>query len=287
MRWGRAKSSEAKPPAAVLPALITPRRPGTTEVDLGALFELLDFVAAAGIGGIALFGSTGEFTHYTLDERARVAGLCVKRSRVPVIVNVSHSSFEGALALTEAAASAGAAGVLAMPPHYFRYAADEVEAFYLALGGAAAKWVPLYLYNIPQFASPIPPHTAARLLKTGMFAGIKDSSGDWDGFTQLAAAHAEKPFELYVGHDRIFADARKAGATGVVSGIASAVPELVVALDRAIMAGKDEHARRLNSRLQDFIQRIEHLPAPVGIREAASLRNMKAGPHALRWASRD
>ena len=39
-------------------------------------------------------------------------------------------------------------------------------------------------------------------------------------------------------------------------------------------------ARRLNGRLQEFIQRIEHLPAPVGIREAASLRNMKAGPHA-------
>jgi 4-hydroxy-tetrahydrodipicolinate synthase len=280
MKFRRDKPPEPKPGSRVFAATITPRRPGQIEADIGVLFELFDFVAARGVSGIALYGSTGEFLHYTLDERARVASLCIKRSRVPVLVNVSHSTFEGTVFLAEAAAGAGAAGMLVMPPHYFRYNQEDIEAFFLAVGGAASKWAPLYLYNIPLFASPIEARTSVRLLQTGMFAGIKDSGGDWAEFEMLASARAAHPFELFTGSDRIFTRAKQAGVSGIISGIACALPELLVAIDAAADNGESEKLARLDTRLQEFIARIERLPAPVGIREAAGLRGINPGPHA-------
>ena len=100
---------------------------------------------------------------------------------------------------------------------------------------------PVYLYNIPQFTNAIPSEVIEELLASGAFAGIKDSSGDWESFERLLALREKHPFQLMVGNDVIYRRARAAGADGIVSGVAAAVPELLVALDRAIVA-KDEAA---------------------------------------------
>ena len=280
MRFGRERRRQPQRSSGVLVAAITPRRDGEIEVDLAALFELLDFESDRGAGGIVLFGSTGEFVHYTPEERARVASLCVKRSRLPVYVNISHSTFEGTVFLAGAAADAGAAGLLAMPPYFFQYREEGIEAFFVALAGATAKLAPLFLYNIPFFTSPMSAGLMSRLLATGMFAGVKDSSGDWACFEQLNALRDTRDFLLYVGNDRIFARARQAGAAGVVSGVACAVPELLVAIDTAVIDGQSEKVARLDLRLQEYIDRVDALPAPVGIRETAALRGIRPGPHA-------
>jgi dihydrodipicolinate synthase/N-acetylneuraminate lyase len=82
------------------------------------------------------------------------------------------------------------------------------------------------------------------------------------------------------GQDALYAQARLAGADGVVSGIASAIPELHVALDRALLAGQVERAGQLDRRLQEFVAWIGEFPAPVAIREAAAVRGMRPGPPA-------
>ncbi len=77
----------------VYAALVTPRRPDTIEADTAAYLDYLDQVAAAGVDGFVFFGSTGEFVHFEVEERMRVVGLAAKRSRLPVLVNISHSTF--------------------------------------------------------------------------------------------------------------------------------------------------------------------------------------------------
>jgi dihydrodipicolinate synthase/N-acetylneuraminate lyase len=59
---------------------------------------------------------------------------------------------------------------------------------------------------------------------------------------------------------------------GVISGLACAVPELVLAAQRgsAMAAG----------RLHELRERVEPMPFPVGIREATAQRGLKIGPHA-------
>jgi 4-hydroxy-tetrahydrodipicolinate synthase len=118
------------------------------------------------------------------------------------------------------------------------------------------------------------------LLSTGLFAGIKDSSGTWDDFLFLKAAREKQAFALLIGNDAIYTRAREAGADGVVSGCGCAVPELMLAIDRAVQAGNAEAAERLDARLKEFIAWIERFPSPLGVREAVRLRGIKTGPHA-------
>ncbi|MDE3196322.1 MAG: dihydrodipicolinate synthase family protein, partial [Acidobacteriota bacterium] len=103
--------------SGVFAAAVTPNRIGTREADYSGLMDLLDFLAGAGVDGICLLGSTGEFLHYPFGDRQRLVYLGAKRSRVPLLVGVGHSTLRGALELAGEAISAGADGLLLMPPY--------------------------------------------------------------------------------------------------------------------------------------------------------------------------
>lgn len=266
-----------QPFSGVIAAAVTPHGKRGDEPDLGAALELIDFLCAAGVQGIALLGSTGEFVNLHFNDRIRLVYLAVKRSRVPVLAGVSHSTLDGALALGREACAAGAAGLLLMPPYFFRYRQPEIHEFYMRFA-QMSHGESIYLYNIPAFTSEISTETAVQLLSTGRFAGIKDSSGGWDNFQALSRYRQEHPYTLLVGHDGIFARAREAGADGVVSGVACAVPELLLALDSAIMQHDQAETDRLDARLHEFLERIERFPTPVAIKAALAVRGIKTGP---------
>src|SRR5258705_5902199 len=265
------------PITGIYVAAVTPQRKGG-EADVAAMLELVDFLGAAGVNGIALLGSTGEFLHLAFEDRVRLVQLAVKRSRVPVLVGVGHSTLEGAIGLGRDAASAGAAGLLLMPPYFFRYSQGDIHEFYVQFAAAVGSSVRIFLYNVPYFTNEIAIETATSLLATGQFAGIKDSSGQYGYFERLFAVSRDKPFTLLVGNDRIYTRARQAGAHGIVSGVACVVPELLVGLDRAIQKNLAAELERLDARLQEFIAWHDRFPTPVAIKTAAVERGLKIGP---------
>ncbi len=262
-------------------AALTPRRAGETKVDSGAVLALLEFLASSGVEGVVLMGTTGEFTNFDVDERRRLIEQAVRNSRVPVIACVAHSTLDGALLLARAAVGAGAAALLIMPPHFFRYRQPEVKEYLLRFAAELKGAAPIYLYNIPFFTNELAAETAIELLSTGLFAGIKDSSGRWENFVKLRAARQRCGFRLLIGNDVLFTPARSAGADGVISGCACAIPELLVALDEAIARGDAERRERLDAHLHEFIAWVDSFPAPMAIREALSVRGLAAGPHAV------
>lgn len=262
--------------AGVFAAIPTPRR--GLEADFSAALELIDFPVEAGAAGVCMLGSTGEFVDFSFTDRQRLVYLGVKRSRAPLIAGVSHSSLDGAVHMADEAISSGADALLIMPPYFFRYQQEEIEAFLMEFARETSGAVPILLYNIPQFTSGMEIETVQRLAATGMFAGIKDSSGDWAYFERLLALRRESEFAVLAGNDALAAQALRAGADGVVSGCAAAIPEIVVALAKAVAAKNDARANELDARLREFIAWIERFPAPAGIRRAVELRGKKCGP---------
>ncbi|MDQ6704485.1 MAG: dihydrodipicolinate synthase family protein [Acidobacteriota bacterium] len=267
--------------SGVYAAAVTPHRGEGYEADFASMLELVDFHAKAGVQGICLLGSTGEFLNFKVADRARLVHLAVKRSRVPIIAGVSHSTLDGAIELAFEAVSSGAAGLLLMPPYFFRYNQAQIAEFYLRFASEVRDQLPILLYNIPFFTSGIAIETARDLLATGKFAGIKDSSGDFDYMRELLAFRAQNSVAVLAGNDKILTRARQAGADGVASGVACAVPELIVALDRAIASGATEKIAALEARLQEFIAWLDRFPTPVGVKTATMVRGLKTGPLAV------
>ena len=102
--------------------------------------------------------------HFELADRTRVATLAIKRCRVPLLVNVSHSSVDGALDLADCAIEAGASGLLLMPPYFFRYTEEQIFAFYSEFVSAidgARQAVPLQHSAIHESDFCFPCHTFA------------------------------------------------------------------------------------------------------------------------------
>lgn len=261
--------------------MVGPRRPSGHEVDLAATLELIDFHNSTGVKGVAVLGTTAEFVHLDFEERTRLIPLAVKRAKIPVVAGVVHSTLDGSVLLGREAVAAGAAALLLMPPYFFRYEQEEIREFYLRFADEIGDSAPIFLYNIPFFTNEIACDTAVDLLSTGRFAGIKDSSGKWEYYTQLRDLRARQPFTLLIGNDSIFTRARTDGADGVISGVACGVPELMVGLDRAICSGDTAKADHLEARLQEYIKWLGHFPTPLGVKETTALRGLKVGPHAI------
>ena len=243
-------------------------------MDLGAAMEILDFLEASPAKGISIFGTTGNFIHFDVEEREKLVSFGVKRCRKPVIVGIAHSTLDVTVYLAEQAAGAGASAALVLPPYYFRYNVTQLEEFYLRLGEKAAGVIPLYLYNIPFFTSALPVEVSERLLRSGMYVGIKDSSGKPEYLEALKDTGAT----LLVGNDNALCVSRKQSAVGVISGCAAALPELICALDAAVASGDAAREALLWAYLQQFIGWLDKFPTPFGVEEACRLRKLPARP---------
>jgi len=264
--------------AGVLASSITPRRADSQDPDFSGLLDLLDFLAAGGVKGICLFGATGEFLNYSFAERQRLVYLAVKRSRVPLIAGVSHSTLAGAIQLADEAIASGADGLVLMPAYFYRYSQREIEEFYLQFAREVGDAVPILIHNFPQVTSKLELDLMRKLIDTGRFAGIKDSSGDWPFFEQLLELRRTRPCAILTGDDRTVAKALRAGADGAVSGSACAVPELLAGMFRAVSSNDRPRADALHARLLEFVEWADRFPFPIAIQRAVALRGQKSAP---------
>jgi 4-hydroxy-tetrahydrodipicolinate synthase len=248
-------------------AAITPRGK-TGDINFGAIFELIDYLCAARVDGIALFTAWGEYPALSVDDRARLTYLAVKRSRVPVLAGVGSATFDHSLELAREARSAGVAGVLLPPPLFYRCDQDDISEFYTQFASQLGSGPPIVL------TGEIAPETACRLLQSGRFAGIEDGTGRMESLDRLRACAGNSA--VIAGDDRLLVNARSTGL-GVVSAAACAAPELTMALNASIAAADGPAISRLEARRQELLSWLDRFPAPVGIKTAVAARGIPTG----------
>ena len=92
------------------------------EVDVNRLKELTDYLIEGGVDGLFPLGTTGEFALLNGKERRDIVTTVVDRanSRVPVLAGICDPSPRNAVSFARDAADAGADGVVATPPYYYR-----------------------------------------------------------------------------------------------------------------------------------------------------------------------
>jgi dihydrodipicolinate synthase/N-acetylneuraminate lyase len=232
--------------AGVTPAMATPIAADGYSVNTAVIPTLVDFLITRGVKGLFAGGSTGEGIALDLAERQKLHAATVEavNGRVPVLVHVGALRTDHALALARHAETIGADAIAAMTP-YFYGMDDGSLAVYFQEIAAAAPNTPLILYDIPQLAvNGVSPALLARLgRELPTLAGIKSSRADAGQVRNLLDSRPERIVAL-AGNEPIALGLLALGMDGLLSGLATAVPEPLVALTTAVANGDLTEAQR-------------------------------------------
>jgi 4-hydroxy-tetrahydrodipicolinate synthase len=154
-------------------------------------------------------------------------------------------------------------------PHFFPYRQEDLIEFCRTV--AARLPAPILLYNLPQFTTGLEPPTVLRLLREcPNIVGMKDSSGKLDILRELKPGHCRM-----VGHDAVLAAAlRDRVCDGVISGVACALPELILNLYAERATTQSPDFLRAEQSLQEFIEKLSAFPVPWGLKWIAEARGI-------------
>ena len=219
------------PLRGIIPPLVTPLLDRDT-LDIAGLERLIEHILSGGVHGLFILGTTGEAPslsyrlRYELIER--VCGLV--KSRVPVLVGITDTSFTESVNTALKAKDAGAQAVVLAPPYYFPAGQPELLEYIRHLTPELP--LPLFLYNMPSLTKAVfEPQTVRAAAEISGIVGLKDSSGNMGYFHQLQFLLQDHPdFSLLMGHEELLAEAVLLGAYGGVSGGANIIPKLYVDL---------------------------------------------------------
>ena len=190
--------------------------------------------------GLAPFGTTSEANSMSTNERISLLDAVVTAGIDPsrMMPGTGCCSITETVALTAHAVKHGCAGVLMLPPFYYKDVSEEGLYRYFSevvqrVGDARLR---IYLYHIPPVAIVgITPKLVERLLKAypNAIAGMKDSSGDWNNTKTFLDAFAESArpartgFDVFVGSESFLLANMRNGGAGTISATANVNPAAI------------------------------------------------------------
>jgi len=196
--------------------------------------------------GLAVFGTNSEANSLSTEERMMLleelvaAGINASR----MMPGTGCCSITETVNLTAQAVKHGCAGVLMLPPFYYKGVSEEGLYRYFSevvhrVGDARLR---IYLYHVPPVAVVgITTGLVERLLAAypNAIAGMKDSSGDWnntktflDAFAVRSAgpaptARAARTFDIFVGSESFLLANMRNGGVGTISATANVNPAAI------------------------------------------------------------
>jgi 4-hydroxy-tetrahydrodipicolinate synthase len=184
--------------------------------------------------GLALFGTNSEANSLAAEERSTLLDALiatgVDTSRM--MVGTGCCSLTETVKLTSQAVKHGCAGVLMLPPFYYKGVSEEglYRYFSEVVQRVGDTRLRIYLYHIPPVAVVgITPGLVGRLLKScpSAIAGMKDSSGDWNNTRIFLDAFAHSRFDVFVGSESFLLANMRNGGAGTISATANVNPTAI------------------------------------------------------------
>jgi 4-hydroxy-tetrahydrodipicolinate synthase len=194
--------------------------------------------------GLAVFGTNSEANSLSIEERATLLDELIAAGVDPsrMMPGTGCCSITETVKLTAQAVEHGCAGVLMLPPFYYKDVSEEGLYRYFSevvqrVGDARLK---IYLYHIPPVAVVgITTGLVERLLAAypNAIAGMKDSSGDWNNTRMfldafVTASPARTGFDVFVGSESFLLANMRNGGVGTISATANVNPAAIHTLYR-------------------------------------------------------
>ncbi len=202
------------------------------QIDRPGNRQLYRHLIDAGLDGLVILGSAGEFFGMPLAQRSELTRFALKEiaGRSKVLIGTGCMTIADTVSLSNEAFDLGADGVLIVGPYYINLSAESIIDYYSRL--ATQIHGQIYLYNYPERTGYdlTPEMTLALLREHQNIVGYKDTVSSMVHTRELLnTVKSEFPdFQIYAGYDENFAHNVLAGGTGCIGALANLVPEICV-----------------------------------------------------------
>jgi 4-hydroxy-tetrahydrodipicolinate synthase len=187
--------------------------------------------------GLAIFGTNSEAVSLSVGERLALTDALLEAGipAAKMMPGTGACSITDAVALTRHAVRHGAAGVLMIPPFYYKGVSDDgVFAYYSeVIERVGDDRLAIYLYHFPLLTQvPITLDLIERLLKRypKAIAGAKDSSGDWSNSKAMIDNYARGGFDVFPASESLLSKSLAIGGAGCISATVNMNPSGIHAL---------------------------------------------------------
>lgn len=261
----------------ICPVLTIFREDGS--INYEGMHQMYDRLIAAGIDGVVVLGSSGEFYALPLQacrELAADAISYVKR-RMKVYIGTGRLILQETVDFSNEMLAAGADAVIIVGPYYIGVDEEEIYEYYHEV--AARVQGDILLYNYPDRTGyDIPVSVILKLTENhANIIGIKDTHGS-AAHTQamIAAVRKRHPaFLIYSGFDNNFVPVVAAGGDGCIAALSNLVPETCAELTAAMRAEDMERTARAYQKINTLME-LYQVKAPFmpAMKKALMLQGM-------------
>jgi N-acetylneuraminate lyase len=270
--------------SGLIAATFTPMH-GDGTLNLGQIEPIVEHLIGSGVAGLYVCGTTGEGPSLSAEEREAVAEahVAAARGRIPVVVQVGHTSLPEACRLAAHACDSGADAISAIAPWYFKPASVEVLARCLAPIAASAPNLPFYYYHLPAITRVY--LDMVELLRLAperlpTLAGIKYSVPKLDEF-QACTEFADGRFDILFGCDEMLLSGLASGARGAVGSTYNYLAPLYRRVIDAFERTDLDEARRHQGLAVKLVQALVRRRGHAGLKAAMQLVGLDCGPTRL------
>lgn len=180
-----------------------------------------------GANGLAVLGTTGEANSFSVAEKRKLLDAVAEAGigGDKLLPGTGSCAIPDTVEMTRHALSHGAAGVVMLPPFYYKNVSDDglFAAYSEVIQRVGDSKLKVYFYHFPQMsATPISHDLIERLLKAypNTIAGIKDSSGKLDNMLEMCRRFPG--FGVFAGSEQFLLPVLRAGGVGCISATANA-----------------------------------------------------------------
>ncbi len=225
-----------------------------------------------GCAGLAVFGTNSEANSMSVAEKRRLLEALVAGGVPPAALmpGTGHCALGDSIELTGAAVKLGCAGVLMLPPFYYKGVSDEglYRNFAEVIERVGDERLQLYLYHIPPVSQvPISLALIERLISKypGIVAGVKDSSGEWPNTKAMLDNFSKSGFDVFAGSEVFLLDNMRNGGKGCITATGNVNPGPIDKLYRNWRSPEADRMQAEITATRKIVQKQPMIPALKGI----------------------
>jgi 4-hydroxy-tetrahydrodipicolinate synthase len=218
--------------------------------------------------GLAIFGTNSEANSLAVKEKFALleALLAAGLPAAKMVPGTGTCALPDTIELTRRAVEAGCAGVLMLPPFYYKGVSDEglFRSFARVIDAVADDRLRIYLYHIPPVSQvPITLTLIERLLKTfpETIAGVKDSSGDWDNTAAMLKNFQQHGFDVFAGTETILLKTMRGGGAGCITATGNVNPTAIMRLYKTWAAADADAQQETLNKTRAIFQKFPIISA--------------------------